>query len=209
MGSGSRWIYQDSSEHLGYQSELESITSAASQLTWWWFCHAYSATAELLVLPFCTTLRCSFIQQARERPDWPIDALLQSLHGILYTTPFRSLVGMGSFGLTRIWRSDLFGLNLTWIPVWAEVYYLRCFPVDMVVVLPCTFCHSWTTILKLPYTMLPYIQGLSEPVKRILQELGVQDVCLSLGTSTGNQTPWTEKADLSPDLLYPTVRTET
>ena len=89
----------------------------------WWFCHACSATAELFVSPFCTALWCSFIRQARERLDWPIYTVLQSLHGILYTTPFRSSVGMGSFGLAKIWRSILFSLNLTWTPSSCKILF--------------------------------------------------------------------------------------
>ena len=88
-------------------------TQAALQSIWCWCPHACSAIAEAFVSPPLTALWCSFILQARERPDCPTYVLSQSPQGILYTTPFCCSIGTGSFDLTNIWRRVRFGLSRT------------------------------------------------------------------------------------------------
>ena len=103
MGSGSWWMCHDSKIHLGYQYVEESITSAAAQSTRCPACQQCSATADVLVSAFLTALSCSFILQRKDLLDWPMYAFEQSLHGILYTTPFWADPGIRSLGFTNIW----------------------------------------------------------------------------------------------------------
>ena len=64
----------------------------------WPICHVCSAWADVITFLSFTAFLCSFSLCPKVRLVWPIYVCGQLLHGIWYTTPVLSSLGMGALG---------------------------------------------------------------------------------------------------------------
>ena len=96
-------------------------TLASSQFTLCCCSHAWTAIP-FFVSPLFTAALCSTSLFFKFLPVSPMYELLQSKHGTLYTTPFFSSGGLGSFTFIRDPRRVPLDLNTALIPICLQIH---------------------------------------------------------------------------------------